>query len=417
MSAKNVLFPAFEFYPLNTGGTFRQAKFAKYLQNYGWNTIVVAPDWNEYNCKGYFDSSMVSKDPCGVIRIPYIPPQPTGLTRQAQKWKNRLWRCWTYEFGELPEKMLETCRILINKRKIDAVFVSSLPHFVLWIGQQLHNEFDIPWIADHRDIVDQEALPDCKSFLIKHYYSFQRFKKVFQEARLTRTASAITTVSEPLAEKLRARNEAPVHVIMNGYDPDDFTNIEVKKNNKDIFQIAYFGSFFGNRHPGCFLDGLDMVCKIEPKVAGKIQVWFYGKSSDLINKYIVRRTCASLIKKGGFLPHCEALKRQRQVDVLYLISHPSKGIVTGKIFEYINAGVPVISVPGDDDITDRILKETGTGKVCQTASQVCNQLLKWFHEWQVAGRIEMSPDFEAIKQYSRKVQASQLAKLLDSAIQ
>ena len=416
MSIKTVLISAFEFYPLNNGGTFRLVKFAKYLQLHGWTPIVVAPDWNETNCAGFYDKSMVGKDPCVVIRIPYTPPLRTGLKQQAKKWKGRLWKCWAYEFGELPGKMLQTCRAVINEKKIDAVLVSSLPHFVLWIGQELHNEFRIPWIADHRDLVDQETPINYGNLLLKYYYLLQIRKKVFQETQLTKTASAITTVSDPLAEKLRARSRAPVHVIMNGYDPDDFFNVKVKRN-KDIFQIAYFGSFFGFSDPGYFLDGLDKICKTKPEIANGMQIWFYGKSSDLINNYTYNRPCADMIKRGGFLPHRSALMRQREVDALYLISHPSRGIVTGKIFEYINAGVPVISVPGDKDITDRILKETGVGVVCRTPEQVYKQLLEWFHEWKAKGRIERNVNQTIIEQYSRKKQVGQLATLLDSILE
>jgi glycosyltransferase involved in cell wall biosynthesis len=233
------------------------------------------------------------------------------------------------------------------------------------------------------------------------------------EAKFTRSASAVTTVSAPLAAKLRLRNRAPVFEIMNGFDADDFLGILPNKSNDCIFRVVYCGSFFGERNPTIFLDGLDLMCSMRQDLASHVQVWFYGKSAFRISSYLDGRPCCALVHIGGEVPHKVALQREAEADVLYLISHPSKGIVTGKLFEYLHVGVPILSVPGDGDITDRILHETGGGLICRTREEVCRQLISWLNDWKAFGSISSTIKRDALEVYSRRRQSEQLAKLLN----
>lgn len=410
MSMRAVLMPVHAFPPLNNGGTFRVVKFAKFLPEFGWEPVVVAPQWNEENSLGSFDRSMVGLETCEVIRVPFVPP-PVGAESSTH---NRMRRWWGAEpeFGRLPSDMLTVCRTLLRDREMSAVFASSFPRFLHRIANVLHREFGIPWIADHRDLVDQEGLG-----IARFSRSWLRLRReVFFEARFTRNAAAVTSVSTPLARRLQSRNRAPVFEIMNGFDPDDYSAVNVRKKPIERFRIVYCGSFFGRGDPTAFLDGLDLLCEQSPETARLIQVWFYGQGSSAINDYLNGRPCADLVHARGFVPHMESLQIQADAHVVYLISHPSKGIATGKIFEYLNAGVPILSVPGDRDVTDRIIAETGAGVVCRNKQEVCAQLLEWIGNWKEDGTLLLSVDRSAMESYTRRRQTGQLASILDDLV-
>lgn len=407
---KTVLFPVYSFPPLNAGGTFRLVKFTKFLPEFGWRPLVVAPEWTEENSNGMYDPSMASMIQCEVIRIPYIQIQDNLSTSI----RNRM-RCWLSDephFSTLFSNMLNACRMIMKQRQVQAVFASSHYRFLHRIACQLHCEFGTPWIADHRDIADQEWTNTHHSF--KDWCRVK--KEVYLDSLYTKNASAITTVSAPLAQRLRSRNIAPVYEIMNGFDPDDFPPKPVSRIPSKAFRIIYCGSFFGKRDPSVFLDGLDLLCASHPELSKRVEVWFYGKTSNAIAGPAHGRPCRELINVGGFISHKEALNKQQDAQVVYLISHPSKGIVTGKIFEYLNAGVPIISVPGDGDITDRIISETSTGVICRTKHEVCNQLESWVKHWLEFGHLPLRVNSSAIAAYTRRNQAGQLASLLDNIV-
>jgi len=370
---KKVLIPVYSFYPLNIGGTFRLVKFAKYLKEFGWEPIVVAPNWTDKNTR-FFDSSMAGKDPCRVERV---------------EWKQK------------------RTRIEYYRRKI---FASSEPQSIHWIAYRLYKEFGYPWIADFRDIVDQEKIdePNPSKYLKKFIL---RQRSIYKDVIYTRSSSLITTVSDGLKVKLQQHSERPVHIIMNGFDPVDFQYYKATPNRK--FTIVYSGSLYGIRKPTVFLQGVDLIISEFPEIRKNTDITFYGRSSDLIRDYFKDVRNSEIIIPGGHLTHEKSLEYICKADVLYLISHPSKGIVTGKIFEYIASGKKILSVPGDGDITDKIITETNSGAIANTPREVADIIKKWYLEWKQNGTIVNNQKKSEVFKYTRKSQTEELAILLD----
>ncbi len=410
---KQVLILAHEFYPLNNGGTFRLGKFAKYLINFGWEVVVVAPDWRKDNVyHGKFDSSMVGMDPCEVIRVT-VPPLPelSNFEKKLKKLQNYIMPDYSLHLGGLSEVIYKKSQELCQEKKFDAIFASSLPHYILWVGSRLHRDFGIPWVADHRDIIDHniQSLPVVAQLKM-------RLNSVKREARLTKNAAVITTVSDALAYRLKERNRSPVHVIMNGFDEDDFQGIDRVKKSNETFNIVYAGSLFGNRDPKVFLDGIDLFFEKLPDLANNLRIEFYGKSSIEICPYIEGRISRKIMLLQGNVTHRSALEKICQADALYFMSHKAKGFFTGKLFEYLCSGRPILSVPGDGDVTDKLINEVNAGVVAGSTEEVANQLNKWLSSWKLNGSIPSLSRKELLNQYSRKSQANKLANILDGLI-
>jgi hypothetical protein len=93
--------------------------------------------------------------------------------------------------------------------------------------------------------------------------------------------------------------------------------------------------------------------------------------------------------------------------------HPP-GVVTSKIFTYLAAQRPILAGPRPSDCIKEILKDTNAGAACSTAEDITEVLLKWYQEWKKTGMLKYNGRKEAIMNYSREKQASQLAELLDS---
>ena len=62
----------------------------------------------------------------------------------------------------------------------------------------------------------------------------------------------------------------------------------------------------------------------------------------------------------GQLGRAEAVRLQRGADVLLLVTSRHSGEATGKLFEYLASGRPILAVGGMNEAA-RIVTETGTG--------------------------------------------------------
>ena len=426
---KNVLILAPCFPPVNTIGVYRYLSLARYLPQCGWSAIVVTPDWTQEKrafleerlrfgagtktTLAGWDSSFHAGEHLRVERAPFKSRQELG----ELPWK-KLWAgirgCYVdYLMGDLPQAVLQKGREVCQREKIGAILSGGDPEYLFRVANQLCRECKIPWVADYRDVVGQFRLTarNPVAWLRKH---FARRILIARNNRHVRAASARVTVSDGLAEILRARNRKPVHVIMNGFDPNDFRPYlgRLRKGNP-CFTVTYGGTLYGAQDPSVFLDGIDLLLEDAPEAQQRIQVVFFGQSSDAIRGKLSRMKHREVIVLGDTLTHPVMLERFCTSDMLLFFSVQAKGIATGKLFEYLGSERPILSVPGDGDITDRILAETGAGVVARTPDAVARQLRLWYLEWRETGTVASRCLKEEVYKHTRQSQAKQMARVLD----
>ena len=116
----------------------------------------------------------------------------------------------------------------------------------------------------------------------------------------------------------------------------------------------------------------------------------------------------------NYLPHAEVLAFQKSAQVLLLPINkvPSaKGIVTGKIFEYLQANRPILAIaPMSGDLAE-ILKETKAGTVVEfdDAETLKSEITKLYSKFKSH---TLKIDSQNIGQYHRKQLTKQLAQLI-----
>ena len=220
------------------------------------------------------------------------------------------------------------------------------------------------WIADFRDLwVDDHIYPGIWPF---------RILEKWLERHLMTTADVITIISYPLAEVLQGKYGSKVHVIENGFDPDDLKRIDKKrilpKDGKTL--VKYTGNIYpGKRDPSPLFSAISDLNK-DPDFQFKLknlEVIFFGKNLDTINSLINKYSVNSFVRCGGFVSREISLSLQCQADILLFLEwdHPSaEGVLTGKLFEYLWAG-PLIWGVGINNTSQsaKLISENGFGVV------------------------------------------------------
>jgi glycosyltransferase involved in cell wall biosynthesis len=358
-----VLLVTMYFPPAGGGGVQRSLKLAQYLPALGVETHVLAPD----------DPKWVHRDP--ELRVPtqawihrarYIGPRgrkpaeelraTDGLQRalvQAQVTARRLLvpdASVTWNLTAIP------AAIRIAKREgIDVVITTSPPGSVHFVGAAVQRASGTRWIADLRDplVANQHRRDDTAAARARQAANEQVARLV------ARNADAITCVSEAIADEVRGLGaRGPVRVIANGCDFDDFAGLAYEPAPR--FRITHTGSFFGKRDPRPFLQafhdaGLDAVARFVGDFRSSDREW--AEALDLGDR----------LEIVDYLPRADSLRLQRDSEALLLLVPDAggrgKGVLSGKVFEYIAAGRPILAVVPPDGAAADLVRETGSGVV------------------------------------------------------
>jgi glycosyltransferase involved in cell wall biosynthesis len=150
---------------------------------------------------------------------------------------------------------------------------------------------------------------------------------------------------------------------MNGFDEDDFSDVQnSKQNGKDII-ISYVGNMAKSQDP---IEFLELIQNLNTENNFNIRVNFVGNiHSDILGK-IESLGYAKFINRISYVSHSEAIKYMCEADyVLLLIPNVpnNKGIVTGKIFEYIRSGSTILMLGPKDSDAGNIIKQSESGFV------------------------------------------------------
>jgi glycosyltransferase involved in cell wall biosynthesis len=410
-----VLLVTMYFPPAGGGGVQRPLKLAQYLPALGVETHVLAPD----------DPKWVHRDPdvrvptqAWVHRARYLGPRARkpaeelraadGLERalvQAQVTARRLLlpdASVTWNLTAIP------AAIRIARREgIDAVITTSPPASVHFVGAAVQRATDARWIADLRDplVAFQHRRDDTAAARARQAANEQVARLV------ARKADAVTCVSEAIADEVRGLEaKGAVRVVANGCDFDDFAGLEYAPAKR--FRITHTGSFFGRRDPRPFLQAfrdadLDAVVRFVGDFRSTDREW--AESLDLGDR----------LELVDYLPRAESLRLQRDSEALLLLVPDAggrgRGVLSGKVFEYIAAGRPILAVVPPDGAAAELIRETGAGVVAapEDVGAIKEALVGMHARFANGGLPSLELSRRDEERLSRRARVEEMAQLLE----
>jgi len=420
---KKVLIVTYYWPPSGGAGVQRWLKFSKYLPEFGCEPIILTVDL-AYATYPVLDRTLENDVPASlkVYRTKATDwfkiydknkskvPSAGFAKNNDNSIKGKISRFVRGNFF-LPDPRrgwnryaIREASSIIRRENINTVITTSPPHSSQLIGRCLKKRFpEITWIADLRDTWTDIFYYD----LFYPTFIAKSIDKNYEKTILL-NADKIVTVGQNLAETYISRAEGvneKIHIIPNGYDEDDFR--EINYGFPERYTITYVGTLSDVYPLDAFLAALTRIEK-----RGKdFLLRLVGSVSTEIKMKINSQLSSDKTEFIPYVDHVQAIKYMAESSLLLLIIPEQKKEKThtpGKVFEYIATRKPILYIgPSDGDAAYHLKVCGQTGGIF--SEQNFEEIAKYIEEnMKSKGPLLYMPHPE----YSRRILTQNLARIL-----
>jgi glycosyltransferase involved in cell wall biosynthesis len=343
---RDVLFISCLFPPMGGGGVLRALKFVRYLPAFGWRPLVLAA------ARGYHvrDESLLAELPAAArvwwVDRDGIKCTPLGRRlsaaarvglRLAKPWKRTF--SFPDEYAWFEKAAVRAARTLARGFEPRLVFATAPPFSAHLAAARIAHDVGVPLVLDYRDLWADN--PFIKT-------SPARARRIrATEAQTLARAAGVVAVTAGMAASLRGRPSGcgDVRLIPNGFDEADFSG-EAAAAASEPFTVAYAGQLYKTRMPWVFLEGAAAFYRGRSLRPGDFLVRFLGPIGPTVTGRLERFGVP--YRAEGVVSHAAAVQAMREADAnLLVIGDEGRGgaaILTGKLFEYLRAGKPILAL-------------------------------------------------------------------------
>jgi len=429
-SMKTALIITYYWPPSGGAGVQRWLKFIKYLRLFNWEPIVYIPENPEYP---EVDDSLEGNIPDNltILKQPIWEPYDVYKRFIGRKRDEKINAAFLSEKKQNP--LLENISVWIRgnffipdarkywikpsvkylnqyltEHPVDAIISTGPPHSMHLIAMQVSGKHRIPWLADFRDpwtnidFYKELKLTGC---------SDKKHRKL--EKAVLENASAVTVISNSMADDFYRIYPRKYDVITNGYDPEDIPSGSPPELDRK-FSIAHIGTLVSTRNPETLWIALKKLISSHPDLANDLEIKLVGKIDYTVSNSLEKYDLTPFVNRIPYLSHDQVVICQRQSQVLLLIINNTPNarmILTGKFFEYLAARRPILCIGPPDGDAARILQQTDAGLLAghDDIEMMERHLLTYYKRYKSGN---LGVDSREIEQYARKELTGQLARLL-----
>lgn len=428
-----VLILSYYFPPAGGSAVQRVLKFVKYLPKYGWQPVVLTAREKDYVLR---DDSLLAEVPetVKIVRTPapdlysrYNKMTKSGESQAAdlsalspggsgEHGIHKLALAIRSAFfipdariGWLPFAVGKAIQI-IRREKIKVVFATSPPFTTALAGGLVGSIMKIPWISDYRD-------PWTQAYFYFPRPPISQNFETFLERICLRKADRIVSINQRILNNLEAKyGKQPGSkkiVLPNGFDPEDFNDL--KPLRESCFTITYTGTQNGRMHAGQFLKAIKQLGEKHPDFKKNIRLNFIGRiGPDVMHRFNDIGYSGNL-HFIDHLPHRECLRYTSGADLLLLLLPEIGGdvVMTGKLFEYLRSGNPVLCLAEHGEAAE-IIRRANAGFTVPNNDVDAIQKTIWscYLKWKKGRRLlSKPPRKEVVDTYNREEVTKKLAGL------
>lgn len=364
---KKVLYIAFN-YNHDTGIASKRLRgVAKYLPSFGWQPIVIVPRTSNETVE--IDGVKVIETDYQDMISKFMPKSnSTGRKREVSS------RDQTNKFiskslslaGEIfayPDSMkywktpaIDASSEIIETENIDAILSTSSPVTSHLIAHELKEKYNIPWIADLRDLWNLN--PYINHNPIRRFFEKRLEMKTFENVDI------LTTTTEIAKQTLKTIHpDKRITPVVSGFDPQDFEKTKQTLKSEKL-TLMYAGSLYsGKRDPSILFDSVNQLINENRINKNEIAIDFYGDETnleELSKKYNIQGN----INIHGRITQKEVLAHQMNSDILLLISwmdESEKMFIPGKVYDCIGCRKPILSIGYREGSLKDLIEKTNIG--------------------------------------------------------
>jgi glycosyltransferase involved in cell wall biosynthesis len=309
----------------------------------------------------------------------------------------------------LPFVLLKGKR-LIEKNRYDAIISSGFPFTCHIAGFFLkHISHGKPWIADYGD-----PWAYSPSFILPEWRSLID-KKI--ESRILKTVNKVIVTTDKTKEHYLnlypSLKPEDVNVIAQGFSQDEFNKVCPEITDK--FRIVYTGIFYKSREPIVLFDalsGLKGICKdLEVIIAGNMP-------NDEYKRYAENKGLSGIVSFIGFVPQKRALSLQKGASLLLLIGTGGGIQVPGKLYEYVAARRPILSIKMDSlDIASTVIERLKRGMCIENDSRKVSESIVYLYNLWKNKRLNEEFNLDDVDEFSWDRSAEKLENTILEVMQ
>lgn len=434
-SPRGVLIISYYFPPSGGPGVQRVLKFVRYLPEFGYRPVVLTVP--EDAAFPVLDPSLLAEVPAEtrVYRSPIrefydwyrrasgrpARDAPVNLTTSAERplghrarWLNAL-RAAVFipdgRAGWLPGGVREGLRACRDE-KIELIFASGPPFTAHWIGRRLAEKTGLPLVLDFRDPWTRAPFYPARPTWAR------RLDERLERSCVLRARAVITVGQEirrDLLERIPGAREDAIHVIPNGFDPADFAG---KRGDRPfLWTLAHTGTLPNRRFPMGLLHALRALLENDPDLSTRMQMRLAGHVPPDLEALFGAPPLDRIIRLEGYKPHQESVQLLLDSHLLLLLIEEgpgARGILTGKLFEYLGSRTPILALAPEGEAAD-LIRRTGAGRVVDgnDAGAVEAALREALRAHEDGRPAFGTPDQAAIQEYSRPRLTERLAGIMN----
>lgn len=400
----------------------RVAGLARGLARRGWSPVVVAPDLQALCGCGGCDGGG-AKGAVPVLRVP-VEPWPG-----AQSAAGRIGSVDVRGDRSVIQRLAAPLAGLFEVRNdwvpaaeaavlssgwsgsLEAVWTTSPPFRSAVVGSRLRERLGVPWIADLRDQVSQVRGQDRSTVL-----ATRAGRRAIRPH--LRAADRVVGVTPELAALDEAWLSRPVDTIMSGFDPAAWKGLAEPPSGE--FRVTYAGTFYpGYRSPDLAVRGIARFVEDLPRdERDRVCLVYLGRDVATIQEAVSQAGGGVRVEAPGFLAGRAYRERLSATNVLLHLGNDrgDAGVPGGKLFDYLGAGRPILSVPGSDPFVTDVLCRTGTGRTAGDVDEIVSVLRRWHERWTRDGAVPHDPDEEQLRKFTIWRAADELAGVLEATV-
>ncbi|HEU4348330.1 MAG TPA: glycosyltransferase [Actinoplanes sp.] len=355
-----MLYLSFYFPPSRASGVFRSRATANHLARAGWDvTVLTAPrEFFRYHLNGADDPALeATVDPRVRVERPAMNTyfyehdvRRFGVFRRTfPTVANKLYQAsQKYVFGEhylgwIPG-VLRTAVARHLRRRFDLVLATGNPFVSFAAAHHLGRLFRVPYVVDFRD-----------AWIVNQFTERIRFpeggRMMRWEEKVVRDAAEVVFVNDGMRRWYAERYPFAadrMRVVPNGWEPELLGRPAHRRPDPDRpLRFSYLGTVTPYLPIEVLIAGWRLA-RSHPLLADAVldvhgHLGFFPSEAAPLHTRLAAGADAGVVYRGGFAK-TEAARLYGETDALVFCVPGARFVTSGKVFEYMATGKPIVSV-------------------------------------------------------------------------